>query len=298
MAMNNRLLRPRVSGRPLLDVVSGAAAAYSFRRLSTSYTGPVVRVRRSSDNAEANFTATEVAGGVLASWIGADNGFVRTWFDQSGNGRDVGQATSTAQPRMASSGVIDTLNGKPSMLWEDTLDRALNGATMSTGNDITFLSVLAPVDTGRYHRIFHIGSDDTDKQVAAFTFMSATANDWQADDFAFVGDGPGTGRAPRILSSGPVWTSSNTTQRYVFGVLGPTQSVAYVGKSQIAYRVQSAGNVYNHTNASFWVGNRGGTGSVNFQTFVGRMQELVIWTSNKNSNRTKIDSNVSSFYGV
>lgn len=68
----------------LLDNFQGAAAAYSLRDLSSDNIGqPVVRVRRSSDNAEANFTAAEVADGTLTSWTGAGDGFVTTWHDQA-----------------------------------------------------------------------------------------------------------------------------------------------------------------------------------------------------------------------
>jgi hypothetical protein len=45
------------------------AAAYSLRNLSTTYTGNVVDVRRSSDDAEDSFTAAEVADGTLADWV-------------------------------------------------------------------------------------------------------------------------------------------------------------------------------------------------------------------------------------
>ena len=38
----------------LLDSYSGAAAAYSLRKLRSSYTGNAIKVRRSSDNAEMN----------------------------------------------------------------------------------------------------------------------------------------------------------------------------------------------------------------------------------------------------
>ena len=79
----------------LLDSYSGAAAAYSLRQLSWAYGGAVVRVRRSSDNTESDFTATEVSDGTLAAWVGAGNdGFVRTWYDQSGNARHMIQATA------------------------------------------------------------------------------------------------------------------------------------------------------------------------------------------------------------
>jgi hypothetical protein len=53
-----------------LDQATGAAAAYSLRNLSSSYTGNVVDVRRSSDDAEESFTASEVADGPLASFCG------------------------------------------------------------------------------------------------------------------------------------------------------------------------------------------------------------------------------------
>jgi hypothetical protein len=48
------------------------AAAYSLRNLSTTYTGNVVDVRRSSDNAVASFTAAEVADGTLEAWVNTD----------------------------------------------------------------------------------------------------------------------------------------------------------------------------------------------------------------------------------
>jgi len=49
-----------------------AAAAYSLRNLSDSYTGSVVEVRRTSDNAVRSFTAAEVTDGTLTTWVNAD----------------------------------------------------------------------------------------------------------------------------------------------------------------------------------------------------------------------------------
>jgi hypothetical protein len=54
-----------------LDQATGAAAAYSLRNLSSSYTGNVVEVRRSSDNAVQSFTASEVADGTMENWVNA-----------------------------------------------------------------------------------------------------------------------------------------------------------------------------------------------------------------------------------
>ena len=57
--------------RGLLDKYTGAAAAYSLRKLSSS-TSNVVRVRRSSDDAEQDFTAAQVDNGTLVNFANND----------------------------------------------------------------------------------------------------------------------------------------------------------------------------------------------------------------------------------
>jgi len=119
--MNNRLLVPRKTPG-LLDLVPGAAAAYSLRSLSNSYADPVVTVRRSSDDAEDSFTANEVADGTLAAFCGAGDGFVKQWWDQSGNARHAVQATTTAQPKIVSSGAVILKEGKPALQFDGSDD--------------------------------------------------------------------------------------------------------------------------------------------------------------------------------
>jgi hypothetical protein len=106
------------AGTGLLDLYAGATAAFSLRSLrGATNTTAVVEVRRSSGNpSTADFTATEVADGTLAAWVGAGNdGFVRTWYDQSGNGNDATQATDGSQPRIVVSGAVETDGGKPTI---------------------------------------------------------------------------------------------------------------------------------------------------------------------------------------
>ena len=65
MQLSNSLTPKSVSSSGyLLRQYDGAAAAYSLQRLDTS-TENVVRARRSTDDAEADFTAQEVSGGSL-----------------------------------------------------------------------------------------------------------------------------------------------------------------------------------------------------------------------------------------
>jgi hypothetical protein len=81
----------------------GLEVAFSLRRLSTSYSGNCIKVRRSSDNATQNigFTGglgTWVDDSAISTFIGGGTGYIDTWYDQSGNGYDVSQATLTEQP--------------------------------------------------------------------------------------------------------------------------------------------------------------------------------------------------------
>ena len=98
----------------LLADYPGASAAYSLRNLIDTTTN-VVRVRRSSDNLERDFTAAEITDGTLTTFTGANDGFVTTWYDQSGSGLDVSNPTAITQPSIVVSGVLNTLGGKPTI---------------------------------------------------------------------------------------------------------------------------------------------------------------------------------------
>ena len=109
LRMAGTLGQRRVPFFGLLDLYPGAAAAYSLRTLSASFVNqPIIRVRRSSDNTEADFTAAEITNGTLTTWTGANDGFVRTWYDQSGNARHAEQTTAGNQPQIVDAGALVT----------------------------------------------------------------------------------------------------------------------------------------------------------------------------------------------
>lgn len=84
------------------DVVSGAVGWWGLRAYSLLSIGiNAIRLRRSSDNAEQNFVT--VAGGgldmtAINTFRGAASLFVVKLYDQSGNSRDMLQATAANQP--------------------------------------------------------------------------------------------------------------------------------------------------------------------------------------------------------
>ena len=102
----------------LLDVYTNATAGYSVRKIKSSATVSI-RVRRSSDNAEQDigFLGVNLDVASLTSFVGANNGFITRWYDQTGQSRDFAQLTASVQPRIVNAGVIDMANGIPSIFF-------------------------------------------------------------------------------------------------------------------------------------------------------------------------------------
>jgi Alpha-L-arabinofuranosidase B, catalytic len=93
------LLAPR---RRFLDGRADVAAAFSLRRLRSQYRGALVRVRRSSDNLEADFGVgpSDVDWSAVSGFTGGSPGYLSKWYDQSGNARHVLQGSAAAQPQI------------------------------------------------------------------------------------------------------------------------------------------------------------------------------------------------------
>lgn len=282
----------------LLDQFGGAAAAYSLRRLRTAYTGPVVRVRRSSDNAELNFRPSEIQSGQLAAWAGTGNGFVVTWFDQSGNGRDATQTTTTLQPQIISSGALILLNGMPSIDWANTsTKKLLTGSNVTTGIALTFSAVFSSVAVGPvYRKVWQIGLDLQFSAGAAFaTYTAGTQEDWLIGQTGFLaGNGWGSGIPPRLGSSVNPIPSSVTSQSDAFGSLSASRSRLFVNDAEISYRYQLTGNCGIVTNAQLAIGN----GVETLQQLYGRTQEIIIWFSNRSEDRQAIRTNQKAYYSL
>lgn len=104
------LIKPVPAVNALDSYTTSLWGLYSLRHQRTAYAGSCLRVRRSSDNTEQDIGFT-VAGfldvAAMLTFVGANDGFVRTWYDQSAGGNNIGQATTANQPRIVASGVYD-----------------------------------------------------------------------------------------------------------------------------------------------------------------------------------------------
>lgn len=116
----------------LLDTYP-ADAAYSVRKLKSDATLSL-RVRRSSDNAEQDigFDGDNLDTSALTTFVGANDGFVTTWYDQSGNGNNSSQATAGNQPQIVSSGSVIT-NPDNGIVSLQSYAGAIGNASLSYG---------------------------------------------------------------------------------------------------------------------------------------------------------------------
>ena len=289
MPMNNRILRPLA--RPLLlDAVPGAAAAYSLRQLSNAYTGPVVTVRRSSDNAEADFKASEIDDGTLAAFCGAGDGLVKTWHDQSGNGRDAINTTSANQPKIVGSGSLVTESGKPALEFDGAND---------------YFSVSSPVAVGQ----------SANGALAAFLLYNAT--DLSLNRWVYQA---GTGAGSGDTDHGVLLEPSLGVRIFGIGSSSGTGWLPSVGNSSIGQELFSGlfiaatattgkklgaidgalllDGSYNTKAGSATLMNIGINTVATGSFFVGTMQELVFYTSDQTANRQRIEGDINRHFGI
>jgi hypothetical protein len=130
----------------ILDTYPNAAAAYSLRKLKAAYTGSAVRIRRSSDNAESDigFLNNEFDIAAAQAFCGAGNGFVTTWYDQE-NSFNLTNSTASTQPQIVASGVVIKENTKACVSIDNVDDMIKSGVNF--GSNTSIFSVFKNYDT-------------------------------------------------------------------------------------------------------------------------------------------------------
>ena len=108
---------PRVSGSGGVgtyvdDYVSPAGVWSAKKKLIRGYSGALIRIRRSSDNAEQDigFDGTgnlDIA--AVSAFVGSNSAYVTKIYRQFGvNASDLAQSTQSAQPRCVNAGVVES----------------------------------------------------------------------------------------------------------------------------------------------------------------------------------------------
>ena len=111
---------------------------YSLRQLS-GYSGSAIRVRRSSDNTEQDigFSSGVLDTASLSSFVGAGDGFVTAWYEQTGFGNDLKNSIATGQPQIVFSGTIQTSGGLTCIYFDGVDDRLVENDFIGPFKDFT-----------------------------------------------------------------------------------------------------------------------------------------------------------------
>jgi len=264
----------------ILDYYPGAVAAYSVRKLRGGYIGAAIRVRRSSDNAEQDIKFIISTGLIdtvsLLSFCGAGNGFVTTWYDQSGNNNHAIQATTASQPQIVSSGTlyyIFALTGIPAIFFNSQFLSFTNSIDLR--NDLSYFMV---------HR----------RPAAPFIGQGLSISN-NNGTFRFAEDPDGYFRFYKGSGTTNYSTiASNASGAYIYQILqgffqSNTLSAYYNGVTMSTSTSTSA----NTDTTIQYIGKLSTTVSTNSYG-----QEIIIYDSAQIANRVGIVSNINLYYTV
>jgi hypothetical protein len=258
----------------LLDTYPNASAAYSVRLLRGGYTGNAIRVRRSSDNAEQNigFVNGDLDTTALTSFCSGTDGFVTTWYDQSGNGVNATQTTAASQPQIVSSGSILIENTKPSIRFNNHY-MIISSVLLNSTNVSAYFATL-PKTT------YSFGGIITNKRAG---LDDANAINWLSSgkiEITYSGaiGVPQTSTVTTLFQGTALWNTTNLTLR-TNGVQDGT--ILKVGVQNFSSQT--------------WMGSyRQDTNNLgNFS-----IPELIVYQSNQSANNSGIENNIKTYYGT
>ena len=276
-----------------------AKAAYSLRSLgdrqaTVAATGDtvaradgkyVVQVRRSSDDTIKSFTADEVTDGTLVAFVGSGNdGFVRTWYDQSvdgqtsptANNNHAIQATADNQPKIVDSGSLNTAGG---LLFDGSNDE------LSVSGE----PVITAASSGTYSA-FSVQTVAADGTEAGYLYGNASASNGSS-----------------LYASATKFTLTNKSAATLDNIArsaGQNLLSAVYNNGDAGLLVNGSGTMtdagtYNFSAGSsdFVIGNRNG-GTVAATFLAGTINEIIIHNSNQTDNRGAFEANIAEHYNI
>lgn len=218
-----------------------ASVAYSLRLLSSSYTGPLVRIKVGSlfydvypDASTKNFSlsskisasistynaAMAAAGANALSTIitGATDATVAIWYDQSGNGVNVLSSTSTA--KIISLGIINTIYGQPTIYFSGS------ASLLTSSNNVDYSA-----QSGATVNVIAQNVSTTSAVGGIFGAAYAIANPgynitYGGTGSGYLSDGAGceyktsfSSTIPQLITNIFTTTTTNQSNTYINGVL-------------------------------------------------------------------------------
>jgi hypothetical protein len=270
----------------LFDTYGVSRVGYSLRKLSNSYTGSAVRVRRSNDNSEQDigFVGEALDTTSLSSFVGANSAFVTKWYDQTNNNRTAAQTTAGNQPRIVNAGTIETENGKP----------AINFGTNSNNWWLDLpTGALAANNLCSYFQVARVNTfGGSNAGVFAPSTTNSTGIEVLQHDVISTPSYLRLNNTAKNNSSNPLWT--NNAQGMFTFITNASSTAAWNNANSVTLSSTTAMGTLGFTGV-YAIGRYAG-GSSNVMS--GEWQELVIYQSDETSNRSGIQGNINTYYAI
>jgi len=272
LGLRNKIRRSRSAGAGftgLLDqsFATGATAAYSLRKLKSSAT-KAVRVREDSGNTEVDigFSGGTLDETALLNHVGSNNGFVTKWYDQSGNGNNASNLTASEQPQIVKSGSVIKENGQPAIQFDGSDDYLSTNSFNGSGQPHTLFTVASSNDLSNADgylvraggNTFVLFQRDAEFQIYSGNHIIGPAVDLKKHIFTVIFNSPNS----KFFIDNSLVASGDT------GTRGDLQEI--------------------------YIGDRGAGG----RSFQGKEQEIIVYETNKSTNRNNIETNINNFYSI
>jgi hypothetical protein len=279
---------------PILDLYPNAAAAYSLRLLRTAYSGNAILLRRSSDNAtqQIGFVDGNFDLASATAFIGGGSGFIVTWYDQSGNGRNVTNAVAANQPKLS----LNTFNGKSTVLFDTNLQQLQGnfGVFTYTGaGDFYVANSSSQAVGGQYGSYLHqgnsIGTNKAQLLIFNQTFPNANIKpslDSYAGIIANQTSASNTNLNEKVIFrfSWSNWSTANTNGNTIISKNGTNYG--------LTFPTSPTSLLTNKTT----IGRTDDGGFVSQQQFFGSIPEVIIYTSQQSA--SGIIQDQLNYYGI
>jgi hypothetical protein len=277
--------RGRVGARPssgggtpapsyLLDTYSGAAVAYSLRKLSSTYNGSAIRVRRSSDNTEMNIgfnSDGSLNTSALLTFVGGGSGYVTTWYDQSGNKKNATRTVASDQPIIVSSGSIVNDSSLPCINFDSYRPLLTPTITYSSAFTIAHVTTQTTVN-------YLLGSS-TGGIIYNGSLYGAGANFGAYDGSNF-----------RAITGGNLNRNLGYFNMKTSKLFVSLNNSSDTDTGSFSTSLTLGGDVLN--------GVGGRDVGIDGLYFKGKIQEIILFTSEQSANKSGINTNINNYYSI
>lgn len=254
-----------------------AAYGITRQRSSSVYSGSAIRVRKSTGGDQVSELDIGFVGSVLntsdlATFAGSETVVVTKLYDQSGNGRDLVQATGANQPRITAAGVYDGF-----VRFDASNDELLTTATTGTGTVLSTSSKCTHRSATPTQVVYAVGTGAGGNSIAQVYIPNGNFID------TYTGGSTGS---PSDRKNAQVFASATTVYGHMHNLTGGSDALCsrmWIGGLEQTTTNSSGTPTGNLTAQTLRLGSGGGANycAVNVYSFA-------VWEANQASNFASI----------